>query len=79
MSDSDCSNCDIIDCKFYDYSYDCYFKQIKTIQQCMDSYDIDLFKKIKNRCEILEKQTDNSNFQQIIHYCNSVIDLYNGE
>jgi hypothetical protein len=29
MSDSDCSNCDKDDCKFNDYSYNCYVNKIK--------------------------------------------------
>jgi len=79
MFESSCSNCDDIECLVRDYSYDCYKEEIKDIQQCMDSYDIELIKKIIDRSDILYKQTQNDKFYQFSYFGKQILDCFNGE
>lgn len=52
MSDSDCSNCDkSYNCKYYDYSYDCYLRKIETAKKYFNDYEFSRFLKIKNFIE----------------------------
>lgn len=36
MSDSDCSNCDVEFCKYREYSYTCYLRQIKELKSTIN-------------------------------------------
>jgi hypothetical protein len=45
----------------------------------MDVTDIDMFKKLIDRADILYKQTGNDNFYQLSFFGRRVIDCFNGE
>lgn len=78
MSDSDCSNCDK-NCKFRDYSYDCYVNECLEIKNNLTEDDYKFLLKISKFSRKKVVETINDSFNQIEYYVNEVIYMYKEE
>jgi hypothetical protein len=80
MSDSACSNCEEnFNCKYYDFSYDCYKKSIRNIRDHLSKEDLIYLNDMLVVIERMLEETDDDNFRNIINGTKAVLDLYDGK
>jgi hypothetical protein len=75
MSDSSCSNCSK-ECKFRDYSYECWVNEIKTVKEHLKEEDIDLLKKVISKYDNEELEYSLDVFRDLNKTAKEIVSMW---